>query len=55
MEISSVSLMMATSVNALNKAIDANAQALENIIEAVSSESSGEVDSGTSGNLDIYA
>ena len=48
--VSNTSLLVATSVNALKKAIDSNEEALMILIDASDSESSGE-----SEGLDIYA
>ena len=48
--VSNTSLLVATSVNALKKAIDSNEEALMTLIDASDSESSGE-----SEGLDIYA
>lgn len=48
--VSNASLLVATSVNALVKAVDANAQALEEAINAIADQS-GEDSEG----LDIYA
>lgn len=48
--VSNTSLLVATSVNALKKAIDSNEEALMTLIDASDSEGSGE-----SEGLDIYA
>ena len=48
--VSNTSLLVATSVNALKKAIDSNEEALMTLIDVSDSESSGE-----SEGLDIYA